>query len=606
MEKPIPSQSRLGSSKKGGDGPEVSNSSTVEQSRPVMESGPAAERLSAGIRPVEGSTTQAVKAQPISGRPDSKVSRAELVVVEARPIRAATLPEGQPLQTPSALHYFETPEEMEEIRGTWLRRKRLFTAAPSWLVSLLLHLGLILILAAITLDPVQTVISILQASTSPQAVPIEEFDLQAPTLESNQSLEDELLPPSATSESLEMPELSSPLAITAEADLDALETNAITEGIIPSSILQNSALAQLSTSLNSRSAAAKSEMLERFGGTADSERAVGMALKWLSLHQASDGGWNFAHSAICGNKCQEPGDLLIARNGATAMALLPFLGAGQTHVEGQYKQTVKNGLAYLINRMQVTPSGTLPYGSWHEPGGRMYSHGLAAIAVCEAYAMTRDPDLQKPAQLSLNYLVYAQHEAGGWRYSPQQPGDTSVVGWCLMALKSGKMGNLIVPDHTFRAADSFLDFVSTNNGAFYGYNRPTSDVEGRQATIAVGLLCRMYLGYPKEHPGLQAGIQYLSQRGPKTNDLYYSYYATQVLRHHGGRPWDVWNNKLRDELVKSQEQNGHVAGSWAPAGNHSEKGGRLYQTSLAAMILEVYYRHMPLYSERSSADDFEI
>ena len=65
-------------------------------------------------------------------------------------------------------------------------------------------------------------------------------------------------------------------------------------------------------------------------------------------------------------------------------------------------------------------------------------------------------------------------------------------------------------------------------------------------------------------------------------------------------------DKLRNELVKSQAQDGHAAGSWAPTGRHAVKGGRLYQTSLATMILEVYYRHMPLYSERSSSDDFEI
>jgi hypothetical protein len=288
------------------------------------------------------------------------------------------------------------------------------------------------------------------------------------------------------------------------------------------------------------------------------------------------------------------------------MAILPFLGAGQTHVEGQYKDTVKRGLAFLINRMQVT-SGSLPNGSWLEPGGTMYSHGLASIAVCEAYAMTRDPDLLQPAQLALNFLIEAQDKrGGGWRYSPGQPGDTSVVGWCVMALKSGKMGNLVVPNKTFQDAQKFLDFVSTNNGAYYGYKSPTGSLQGRQSTVAVGLLCRMYLGWPKEHPGLVQGISFLDSFGPDVSDLYYSYYATQVMRHHGGTEWERWNKKMRESLVASQVQQGHAAGSWLEDGRHGSKGGRLYATSLAAMILEVYYRHMPLYSEKSAADDFEI
>lgn len=238
----------------------------------------------------------------------------------------------------------------------------------------------------------------------------------------------------------------------------------------------------------------------------------------------------------------------------------------------------------------------------------MYSHGLAAITVCEAYAMTRDPDLLQPAQLALNYLIEAQDtRGGGWRYEPGQRGDTSVVGWCVMALKSGRMGNLIVPQSTFVGANSFLDYVSTNQGAYYGYTSPAAKLDGRQSTIAVGLLCRMYLGWSKDNPGMQQGIQYLSERGPDVDDLYYSYYATQVLRHHGGPQWERWNKQMRDSLIAKQEKTGHAAGSWGAHGRHAEKGGRLYATSLATMILEVYYRHMPLYSEKSSAgDDFEI
>ena len=34
-----------------------------------------------------------------------------------------------------------------------------------------------------------------------------------------------------------------------------------------------------------------------------------------------------------------------------------------------------------------------------------------------------------------------------------------------------------------------------------------------------------------------------------------------------------------------------------------DKGGRLYNTAMAVMILEVYYRHMPLYGKRAVARD---
>lgn len=541
-----------------------------------------------------GNDAKPLNATPFRQVPGSNVSRETVAPADAQPTIDDSVTLG----------------EMVADEAPARHRRFLWTAAPSWLISLVVHVAMILVLAAISLDPVNRVISILQASAGDTDSAIEEFDLQGPELDSPESSVDDPLavPTPAITPAVTMPELQPPLPTDFMADIKSLDTNSMTESILPSAVLNSATMAQMSVSLNSRSSASKSELLERFGGNADSEKAVAMALRWIAEHQLNTGGWSFNHSVVCRQQCKDPGEMTLANNGATAMALLPFLGAGQTHLEGQYKDTVKRGLAFLITRMKVT-NGQLPDGSWHEPGGTMYSHGLAAITICEAYAMTQDPDLLQPAQLSLNYLINSQDpRGGGWRYNPREPGDTSVVGWCLMALKSGKMGNLNVPPSTFIGANNFLDFVSTNQGAYYGYDKPTSSVEGRHATTAVGLLCRMYLGQPKEHPGVKAGVEFLVKTGPRVNDLYYSYYATQVLRHYGGPEWEDWNKQLRDELIKQQvpEGSGHSTGSWYTGGPHAQSGGRLCATSLATMILEVYYRHMPLYSEKSSDADFEI
>ncbi len=547
-----------------------------------------------GARPVAA----AVKAASVLGPNPSNASF---------PTIRATAIAPQP-GIPQTLAHANAVEPSTEQPTIGRKRRWMPASVPSWLISLMFHVALILVLAAITLDPVQTVISILNASTGSDSAAISEFDLASPSLDdASVSTETALAPETPTFDSsqtltsLEAPQLDTPSSLIA-----SLDGNIMTESILPTNVLGGGgALAQVASSLNSRSGASKSELLERFGGNAASEKAVAMALKWIAEHQAQDGGWTFQHTLVCNNRdCPDHGELAEARNGATAMAILPFLGAGQTHMEGQYQQTVKRGLAFLINNMEVT-RGALPVGSWWEDGGRMYSHGLAAIAICEAYAMTSDPDLLQPAQLAINYLVFAQDpQGGGWRYRPQQSGDTSVVGWCIMALKSGKMGHLVVPPTSLQRAEYFLDFVSSNDGAYYGYNQPTK--EPRRATSAVGLLCRMYMGWKKDDPGLQAGIAYLSKEGPKTNDLYYSYYATQVMRHYGGPAWEKWNREMRDPLIKQQVTQGHAAGSWYTGGSHASRGGRLMATSLATMMLEVYYRHMPLYQEKTSEDDFEI
>src|SRR6185436_3559632 len=180
----------------------------------------------------------------------------------------------------------------------------------------------------------------------------------------------------------------------------------------------------------------------------------------------------------------------------TAMALLPFLGAGQTHRQGVYKEVVRRGLYFLTSQMKTENHDGLATGNLAQGGGALYSHGLAAIALCEAYGMTQDKSLMAPAQLSLNHIMFAQDPTGGgWRYEPRQPGDTSVVGWQLMALKSAKFAYIKIPPQTILGVNNFLNSVQTDSGSKYGYAEPGAG----PATTAIGLLCRMYLGWKKDN-----------------------------------------------------------------------------------------------------------
>ncbi len=333
---------------------------------------------------------------------------------------------------------------------------------------------------------------------------------------------------------------------------------------------------------------------------------IARALRWIAEHQYANGGWNFDHTAAprCQGKCGNPGAYRKAVNGATAIALLPFLGCGVTHKDGPpaYRKTVDRGLYFLINRMK---SG----GSFHEEEGTMYSHGLAAICLTEAYGMTRDQKLRAPAQGAINFIVQSQDPGGGgWRYHPRQQGDTSVVGWQLMALKSGYMAYLSVPATTSQKAMRFLDSVQANNGANYGYLTPSTEAG---ACTAIGLLSRMYYGWGKDNPALESGVRWLDQKGPSPHDMYYNYYASQVMHHYGGAEWHRWNRTMRTMLEDTQvtDRKSHENGSWFAVGGHdhgTDKGGRLYKTALATMTLEVYFRYAPIYKQQSVSGGLEL
>jgi hypothetical protein len=230
----------------------------------------------------------------------------------------------------------------------------------------------------------------------------------------------------------------------------------------------------------------------------------------------------------------------------------------------------------------------------------MYAHGQAAIVLCEAFAMTGDEALRVPAQRAIEFIERAQYHDGGWRYRPgprSERGDMSVVGWQVMALQSARAARLNVSEQTWEMAEVFIDSVEHDGGAKYAY-QPRSRASA--AMTAEALLCRVYMGWKRDWPPLREGIAWLAERHPPragAPNIYYWYYATQVLHHYGGAQWDAWNERMRDILVAAQETRGHAAGSWRPTGEFSGEGGRIYMTALAVCTLEVYYRHLPIFRQ---------
>jgi hypothetical protein len=237
----------------------------------------------------------------------------------------------------------------------------------------------------------------------------------------------------------------------------------------------------------------------------------------------------------------------------------------------------------------------------------MYVQGLCTIALCECAAMTKDPRVKKGAEGAIDFIVKAQNQAdGGWRYRPGEPGDMSVVGWQVMALKSGYNAKLRLPSQVFKGADLFLRKAQTAGGSQYVYDPAADKPPSTPTMTAVGLLCRMYLGWDRKNKKLAEGVEYLDKLKPMPNNMYYNYYATQVMHHWGGEEWNRWNEVMREQLIRTQHplKDGHLAGSWDVADPHGGAGGRLYMTCLSIMTLEVYYRHLPMYSRETLKIEF--
>jgi len=463
-----------------------------------------------------------------------------------------------------------------------------FKDLPAWVISGLLHMALLMLLGLLSLSQEEPSTDIVLS----EVVGNERISGGAKIKDEDGQEFDVIMPP----EKMPKTEQEKKLLVQAAKDAKMLEQprNMPDFSLPPiQRTLQQINSGNAKGGLLSRDPRVRRQMIKQEGGTTLTEAAVARGLSWIAKQQnPKDGSWSFR-----------------GEKGGTGLALLSMLGANQTIETGHYQKQVSLGVRFLLS--QQKKDGFLGTGASHE---QMYIHPQATMALCELFALTGEESAREPAQRAIDFIVNNQYKDGGWRYArlvpgnSSQRGDTSVVGWQLMALLSAKLAGLDVPDKTFTQIDEFLDTVQkktdetrkkVTEGSRYGYMHNGA---ATHTMTAEGLLCRQYLGWPASHPAFRSGAKYfLEKHPPNANalEMYYCYYATQVMHHLGGSSWKQWNEKMRDVLVQKQEHRGANAGSWPVLGPHAGRGGRLYTTTMAVCMLEVYYRHLPLYRKVS-------
>ncbi|TWU48355.1 prenyltransferase/squalene oxidase repeat-containing protein [Rubripirellula reticaptiva] len=454
-------------------------------------------------------------------------------------------------------------------------------SVPPWLISLVVHLVFLLVLALITTPAGgigRLVLTITQGSGDARPE-LAEFVIES--IEIDEVLDQETL----------------------DVELVNFETQDVLASI--PSMIQPSDIAVWQASLggplsvrmfSGRTGAMKQKLLRESGGTKATEDAVSLGLKWLKRQQQKRGNWSLVGPYENGARTEN--DI-----SATSMAMLAMMGAGSTHRGGEYKKELLRAVHWLVK--QQDRQGFMANRSpEHE---KMYSQAQATIVLCELYAMTGDSWIRPYAQAACDFACNSQSYEGGWRYRPRFESDTSVTGWFVMALKSGDAGGLEIQPQVWPRVETYLDSVTS--GYTGGYSYQTGGVASPSMT-AEGLLCRQYMGWHRNMPGMTQGCGALVANHPidfNEPDVYYWYYATQTLHHYGGAMWRQWNDKLKVEVPAHQERQGREIGSWSPQNDAwGRRAGRLYTTCFSLYCLEVYYRHMPLYeNEHARANDIK-
>ena len=525
----------------------------------AMNDGPP-QQSTAALPPESGTLPPPLQVQPPPQNPPSAIQGFPVTI----DVAAGTVNETASFTLSDGFEQTEINLTEPEVDLSW----QLLNAARAWLFSMVVHLVILVALGLLIFGANQArdlQLEMVFADTLGDQLIDNSIDLPAGDAEADELVITPLLP-----ELIDDP-LAAPLDLDVVLDTGSVATSEVVSPTI-------------GIALTGRDEGMKQSLLSTYGGTALTEGAVTLGLEWLKKNQRPGGYWSlrgpYQHGAPIEN-----------RVAATAMAMLAFQGAGHTHQRGEHKKVVRGGMDYLLKQLDSNGNFFRDNNDHH----RLYSQAQATIAICELYGMTKDESLRRAAQEAIDYAVKIQAAMGGWRYRPGNDTDTSVTGWFVMAFQSAEMAGLEVPQDVYTGISKYLDMVASYDGSRYAYHPGR---EFTEAMTAEALLCRQYMGWTREDGRLRDGVNYLRLHPINYRDenVYYWYYATQVMHHMEGDEWQEWNAVMREVVPEKQTKTGKEAGSWTPVNDRwGNQAGRLYTTCLSIYMLEVYYRHLPIY-----------
>ena len=297
--------------------------------------------------------------------------------------------------------------------------------------------------------------------------------------------------------------------------------------------------------------------------TAREEAAIDKGLKYLAGAQQEDGSWGRSHPVA-----------------NTALALMAFMVKGHMPERPPYGTVMSKGVEYLL-KAGADNAGYM--------GSSMYEHGLATLALSEAWGMSsRSEKIREGLKKAVNVILKSQSPHGGWRYQPTpNDEDVSITVMQVMALASAKEAGIVVPNATIEKAVKYVKSLQHANGGF-NYHSANERRPGFARTAA-GVTALLVCG-DRNSSELKSGLEYLRKvekskfdRLPDSTWYYYGHYYAAVAMFLAGDSYHRdWYPQIRDALLKKQKADGSF-------------NGEDYGTPMAILILGIPYRFIPIY-----------
>jgi hypothetical protein len=323
--------------------------------------------------------------------------------------------------------------------------------------------------------------------------------------------------------------------------------------------------------------------LKSGGGKTMTETAIVKGLNWLKTIQDPAGSWGGKDKDETG--ALKPSD----KNAMTGMALLCYLGHCELQDSPEFGPTVQKAIKFITS--------TTPEPKIDQRGS--YSHPIRTYALCEAYTMTKIKRLEEFAKRATIHIINGQNENGGWAYAfgkgPAAHTDLSVTGWNIQALKAAAYTGIEISglDEAMDKAIAYVKKCQDSKGAF-GYKMGSN---GKSSLTGTGILSLQIWKNAKSEEA-KKGLEWIVQNEAVKTDwstinVYGWYYHAQACFQAtgvsgGAKYWKAWNKDFQKTVTSNQAADGH----W-PHGKHFHGDTDIYRTTMAILMLEVYYRYMP-------------
>jgi len=333
----------------------------------------------------------------------------------------------------------------------------------------------------------------------------------------------------------------------------------------------------------------------------EAEAAIHRGLIWLVEHQGANGAWP-SGSGLCPerSRCSEISHSKERQIAATALAALAFLGRGISHVPEPSPDPARaewerrfSGAA--VRALDAILAAQAPDGSFAK--GEMYTHAQATLALVEGARRTGRKDLEEAARKGVDFIARSQSDPGGWDYQGQGEvkgklgrSDTSITAWAFLALLAAHEAGMPVPDQVFLGVVRHFRQMTDPKDQKVSYDHAGGG--GSRTCLAIGLFCRLFLGYDPVAPPVKAQSKRLLASAFPPDQYFWYHASVAAFQVPDGFP--VWNRLVQRSLIGLQVRRGHAAGSWDPVGAHANDAGRAVTTALCVSALEVYFRHASL------------